>query len=302
MANIFDLPSSFETSIDVSIDACPSSTSPESTNAFPIKGKRKGNKRRRRQKEFYDIIREEVNVFDFFHDEEYQTANRKNAFESDLIPRNQVQQDYFDILRNDAVPIVFAVGSAGTGKTLISCHYAISQLLDEKYDKVIITRPAVSVDEELGFLPGDVQKKMKPWLQPLYDNFQKYVDHAELKQLMKDEVIEICPLAFMRGRTFDNAVIIADEMQNSTSNQMKMLLTRIGENSKLLVNGDMSQSDNPTRNGLHDFISRYRNYKNNKNMHQKDKKDDEIKVIEFADADIQRNPVIETVLTFYNHD
>ena len=135
---------------------------------------------------------------------------------------------------DDNIPIVFSTGPAGTGKTFLACHYAITSFLKGDIEKIIITRPTVSVDEDHGFLPGDLNDKMKPWLRPIYDIFEKYVSHTYMERLIKEESIEICPLAFMRGRTFENCVIIADEMQNSTESQMKMILTRISFGSKLI--------------------------------------------------------------------
>ena len=131
---------------------------------------------------------------------------------------------------------------------------------------------------------------MEPWLKPIYDHFSKYVSMNYLLKLTKENKIEICPLAYMRGRTFDNCIIIADEMQNSTENQMKMILTRIGTNCKLVVNGDLDQSDNK-RNGLRDFIGKYYRYE--------DDSKNKIKIINFDNCDIQRNPIISTILDIY---
>ena len=139
--------------------------------------------------------------------------------------------------------IVLGMGPAGTGKTFIACHTAVEQLKSTKIEKIIITRPIVSVEENMGFLPGSINEKMDPFTRPIFDVLSSSYDKKEIQLLIKKNIIEISPLGFMRGRTFDNAFIIADEMQNSSPNQMKMLLTRIGENSKLVITGDLEQSD-----------------------------------------------------------
>ncbi len=253
--------------------------------------KRKKNKKKNRHN-YQDFIREETNLFEFFNkDTYYQEDNfiEKDSI-TDLVFKNDTQKIYMDYLNEDNIPIVFATGPAGTGKTFLACHYAIKKLLNNEINKIIITRPTVSVDEEHGFLPGDLNDKMRPWLRPLYDNFEKYVNSNYVQKLIKDETIEICPLAYMRGRTFDNCIIIADEMQNSTETQMKMILTRIGFDSKLIINGDLQQSDNK-RNGLYDFINKY----NNSNLDHKNN----IKIVKFDSNNIQRNPIIKTILEIY---
>lgn len=259
-----------------------------SSNSLDIPKRYKKKKKDKNKNDNY--VREDTNIYTLFNQEDISYLPN-DKIDNKIIPRNEIQDKYLTALNDFTIPIIFSVGPAGTGKTLIACYYAIMNLLNNTYDKLVITRPAVSVDEEHGFLPGDIQDKMKPWLLPLYDNFSKYVSPVYIKKLIKDEVIEICPLAYMRGRTFDNAVIIADEMQNSTINQMKMLLTRIGDNSKLIINGDMSQADNPERNGLCDFIERYDKCKLG------DKKN--IEIIRFQNMNIQRNPIIKMVLDIY---
>lgn len=256
---------------------------------------KKKKKRRSKNKYMFDqFIREETNSFEIFNREdcfidEFTKMNiDENNFE--VTPKNEKQEELLSYLEDYNIPIIFTIGPAGTGKTFLSCHYAITSYLKGECDKIIITRPAVSTDEEHGFLPGSLNDKMKPWLRPIYDIFQKYISYNYLQKLIKNETIEICPLAFMRGRTFENCVIIADETQNSTINQMKMLLTRISYGSKLIVNGDLEQSDS-SRNGLKDFINRYR-YTNDNNKTL-------IKIVEFNNSQVQRHNVIKDILNIY---
>ena len=161
-----------------------------------------------------------------------------------LVPRNLNQETYITKLLDPSNVIVFGVGPAGTGKTMLAVLAAIKALKDGSINKIVITRPAVGVDDEKhGFLPGDLNSKMEPWTRPIFDVIQEYYGPKEIKTMIDESVIEISPLAFMRGRTFKNAFIIADEMQNATPNQMKMLLTRIGDESRMAVTGDIQQTD-----------------------------------------------------------
>ena len=261
----------------------------------PKKSGKKKNKNRNKQK-FQQFIREESNIFEIFNhnDDMYQDfSNQKKTYttsSNEIEFKNKVQEEYMSYLTDDNIPIVFSTGPAGTGKTFLACHYAITSFLKGDIGKIIITRPTVSVDEDHGFLPGDLNDKMKPWLRPIYDIFEKYVSHTYMERLIKEESIEICPLAFMRGRTFENCIIIADEMQNSTESQMKMILTRISFGSKLIINGDLNQSDN-RRNGLKDFLNKYE--------HSNDPNKDNIKIVKFKNSDVQRHSIIETVLNIY---
>ena len=159
-------------------------------------------------------------------------------------PKTAGQCKYMLALRS-AKPIVVGTGPAGTGKTMLACHIGIEHIYEAARGKVILTRPIVAADEDMGYLPGDMDKKMEPWTKPMFDIFEKDLSHNQM-----DRCITIEPLGYMRGRTFNNTVIIADEMQNSTPNQMKMLLTRIGENTKLIITGDLEQSDLGEENGL----------------------------------------------------
>lgn len=206
-----------------------------------------------------------------------------------IIPRNLAQETYLELLKNPKKYIIFAIGPAGTGKTMLGVQMAIKQLREGVITKIVITRPAVSVDEEHGFLPGDLNAKMAPWTRPIMDVFEEYYHPREIVTMLEDGVIEIAPLAYMRGRTFKNAYIIGDEMQNATPSQMKMLLTRLGEGSRMVVTGDLNQADRPQENGLLDFVNLY-------------KETDHHKFIDMALFDtnhIERHPVVKEVLSIY---
>lgn len=206
-----------------------------------------------------------------------------------ITPRNFHQDDLLGHLENNNINIVFAVGPAGTGKTLISTLAGIKSMKAGDIDKFVITRPAVSVDEEHGFLPGTLIEKMAPWVRPITDIFEEYYTPDQLEYMMKDNKIEVAPLAYMRGRSFRNAFILADECQLTTANQMKMLLTRIGENCKLVVTGDLDQADRGNCNGLKDFLEKIENVKSNR-----------IKIVRFDHSDIERHPAVQEVLDIYN--
>ena len=206
-----------------------------------------------------------------------------------ITPRNFHQDDLLGLLEKKNINIVFAVGPAGTGKTIISTLQGIKELKANRYDKFVVTRPAVSVDEQHGFLPGTLQEKMAPWTRPIFDVFEEYYSPDQIEYMLNDNKVEIAPLAYMRGRTFKNSYIIADEMQNATDSQMKMLLTRIGENSKLVVTGDLAQHDRGFEaNGLRMFINRL--------MSSQSKR---IKLVNFDNKDIERHPVVTEVLRIY---
>ena len=182
---------------------------------------------------------------------------RKRQKDVNIVPRNFHQDDLLGLIEDMNINIVFAVGPAGTGKTLISTLAGIRAIKQNKIDKFVVTRPAVSVDEQHGFLPGTLMEKMAPWTRPIFDVFEEYYTPDQIEFMINDNKIEIAPLAYMRGRTFKNSYIIADEMQNATDNQMKMLLTRIGDNSKLIVTGDLAQHERGYEsNGLKCFIER----------------------------------------------
>ncbi len=206
-----------------------------------------------------------------------------------IVPRNLSQETYLELLRNPRKYITFAIGPAGTGKTLLAVQMAIKALQEKTVEKIVITRPAVSVDEEHGFLPGTLNEKMAPWTRPIFDVFEEYYTTQEIARMMDDGILEISPLAYMRGRTFKNSYIIADEMQNATPSQMKMLLTRLGENSKMAVTGDLQQADRPVANGLLDFIERF----NTVNQHKA------VALVHFDVKDIERHEAVKEILKIY---
>lgn len=226
-----------------------------------------------------------------YRSETYSTKSGASPKVSPIIPRNENQQKYMNVLETPNPPIIVATGPAGTAKTYLCSGVAMKKLLSGAIEKIIITRPAVSTDEDIGFLPGTLEDKMLPWMLPIYDVFHKFVTPNVVKNMITKGQIEICPLAFMRGRTFDNTFIIADEMQNSTPNQMLMILTRIGENSKMVITGDIQQHDRKyTDNGLKDFLMKLKT-RENKNF----------ELIDFTPEDVVRHPVIKDVLKMYNH-
>jgi len=205
-------------------------------------------------------------------------------------PKNKNQEYYLRILKNEKKKIVVATGPAGTGKTLFAVQNGIRNFLNGTYEKLIFTRPSVSVDEDLGYLPGTLEEKMAPWIRPIYDILYQFISPREVTQLIEDKHIEISPLGFMRGRTFKNTWIVADEMQNSTVGQMKMLLTRLGENSRLVITGDLEQHDRlGEENGLEDFLNKF-----------KGKRSASITSLEFERTDIQREEVVKEVLDIYS--
>ena len=212
-------------------------------------------------------------------------------------PKGYNQQLYVDTLNSPSNKLLFVVGPAGTGKTMFACLKAAELLKSGEINKVVVTRPIVTVDEDLGFLPGNIAKKMDPWTRPLFDLFLEYYTKSELDNLINTNVLEISPLAYMRGRTFKHSFIIADEMQNSSPSQMKMLTTRIGTNSRLVITGDLEQSDRTTDNGLKDILTKFNNYKNN---HAKD--DKMIHTITMNDSDIERSAVVRKIIDIYKGD
>jgi len=172
---------------------------------------------------------------EFYHGENSKviqfSSYRKRKRDVIINARNDRQQDYLDKLFDDKTPMVLSVGPAGTGKTLLAVQAAIQRLKYRLIERIVITRPAVAVEEQHGFLPGSLEKKMEPWTRPIFDVFEEYWSPQQIKGMFDERTIEIAPLAFMRGRTFKNSWIIADEMQNATPSQMKMVLTRMGEGS-----------------------------------------------------------------------
>jgi len=209
-----------------------------------------------------------------------------------ILPKNLTQEDYLALLDDDTKNIVFATGPAGTGKTMLGVLAAVRALKNGDCEKIVVTRPAVSVDEQHGFLPGTLIEKMAPWTRPIFDVFEDYYTPKEITSMIEDGVIEVAPLAYMRGRTFKDAYIIADEMQNATSNQMKMLLTRIGANSRIIVTGDLAQHDRGyDNNGLKDFISLLKTSDTSR-----------IGFVEFKKQDVERHPAVQEVLNIYGDE
>ena len=163
-------------------------------------------------------------------------------------PKTAGQCRYMLALRGNK-PVVIATGPAGTGKTMLACQVAMDHLFDTKGTRVILTRPIVAADEDMGYLPGTMERKMEPWTRPMFDIFENYMSKVQIE---RNVLIE--PLGYMRGRTFTNSFIIADEMQNATPNQMQMLLTRLGPGTKLVITGDLDQSDLGPQNGLQELV------------------------------------------------
>ena len=203
-----------------------------------------------------------------------------------VIPRSKKQKEYVRSLKTNQ--IVISLGPAGTGKTYLAVAVALSMLLEKKVERIILSRPAVEAGERLGFLPGDMKDKIDPYLRPLYDSLYDLLDYDKIQRKIESGAIEIAPLAFMRGRTLKNSFAILDEAQNATETQIKMFLTRIGENSKLVVNGDPSQVDlsNKNQSGLIKSKSILKDIK-------------EISVVNFDHQDVMRHPLVTKIVEAY---
>ena len=225
----------------------------------------------------------EVNIIDF---QPYLPAKKQRV---NIQARNANQKLYLTKLYEESTSIVLAIGPAGTGKTMLAVQFGVKLFQEGKVDRIVVTRPAVSVDEDLGFLPGDLNEKMAPWTRPIFDVLGEYYQKKEIARMLEEGTIEISPLAYMRGRTFKNAYIVADEMQNATVNQMKMLLTRLGEGSKMVVTGDLAQADRLSDNGLIDFC----------NLLKQKEYLEHIDIIEFDARDIERHNAVKEVLAVY---
>ena len=203
-----------------------------------------------------------------------------------VIPRSKKQKEYVRSLKTNQITI--SLGPAGTGKTYLAVAVALTMLLEKKVERIILSRPAVEAGEKLGFLPGDMKDKIDPYLRPLYDSLYDLLDYDRIQRKIESGAIEIAPLAFMRGRTLKNSFAILDEAQNATETQIKMFLTRIGENSKLVVNGDPSQVDLPNKNqsGLIKSQVILKSIK-------------EISVINFDHQDVMRHPLVTKIIEAY---
>jgi phosphate starvation-inducible PhoH-like protein len=244
-----------------------------------------------------DVERERENTLQkqrkIYENIEYLSEKEKQQFEKKMTnPKNISQERYVKLLRDKSKKIVVATGPAGTGKTMFATEFGVRNFLLGNYEKLIFTRPSVSVDEDLGYLPGTLEEKMAPWVRPIFDILYNFITPKEVTNLIEEKVIEISPLGYMRGRTFKNCWIVADEMQNSSVSQMKMLLTRLGENSRLVITGDLEQFDRIGElNGLDDFLNKF-----------KGKRSSSISSFEFQRNDIQREEVVKEVLEIYSGD
>ena len=203
---------------------------------------------------------------------------------------------YESLLSKQNKPRVIAcTGPAGTGKTMLACKHAVDHLANSSFERLIITRPNVSIEEELGFLPGTMEQKMSPWMIPMYEYLEKYTDRNTVRRYIANGVVEIIPLGFMRGRTFDNTFVIADEMQNSTNSQMINLLTRIGHDSRLVLTGDLGQCDlaDGVPNGLEVFTDKFTKYEDKSALNGN------ISHVQMSSDDIQRSEIVRIIVDMY---
>lgn len=204
-------------------------------------------------------------------------------------PRGEAQRTYVEHLNDPKVRVLLGVGPAGTGKTLFACSTAVQELRCKSVHKIVLTRPVVPVEEDIGHLPGTLNNKMHPWTRPIFDILEEFYSVGDIEDMLREGIIEISPLAFMRGRTFKRAFVIADEMQNSSPNQMLMLATRLGEGSKMVITGDLKQSDRCENNGLLDLMTRL------DKVAQKD-----IQLVNFGNVDVQRSSIVSKILKLYD--
>lgn len=221
---------------------------------------------------------------------EVQRAMKVNKRPIEIIPKSVNQEKYVIALLDDATDIVVVTGPAGTGKTYLAMLAAIKALRAGDCERIILTRPAVGVDDEKhGFLPGDINQKMEPWTRPLIDVLHEYYTAKEITHMLDEQIVEIAPLAFCRGRNFKNSYVVLDEGQNTTPNQLKMIMTRIGFNSKIVITGDIEQTDRRTvDNGLLDLQTRLEKGGI-----------PGLQLCKFEVKDVQRHKIIEHVLRLY---
>jgi len=233
-----------------------------------------------------DILNSEKTNVDeiIFHDKEILLYGKHGKPIKAKTPNQKIMVDEFD--KND---LLFAVGPAGTGKTYIAIALAVKALKDKKVQKIILSRPAVEAGEKLGFLPGDFKDKLDPYLQALYDALDDILPPKKLAMLMQDRIVQIAPLAYMRGRTLSNAVVILDEAQNTTVNQLKMFLTRMGENSKFIVTGDITQIDleGGKKSGLVHASEKLNNIEG-------------ISFVKFGEKDVVRHPLVKKIIAYFD--
>lgn len=209
----------------------------------------------------------------------------KNLNVADIRPRSKNQKEYLQSF--DESPVTFGIGPAGTGKTFLACFAAAQWLAQNKVKRVVLVRPVVEAGESLGYLPGDVDEKLAPYIQPLNDALCDMIGAQKARDYVRDKIISVVPLAYMRGRTLNNSFVILDEAQNTTKKQMHMFLTRMGHNSCFVVNGDMTQTDLENQeSGLQDAHARLRHCKG-------------VKFIKFDRNDIVRHPVVQNIVDAY---
>ena len=201
-----------------------------------------------------------------------------------------MQNVYNALLRNPEKSLIVCTGPAGTGKTSVACRHAMEQLKDRKIERLVITKPLVAVEgEEMGYLPGNIRSKMSPWIESYMDLFKDYYTANQIEDLLKKETIRLSPLAYCRGLTFTNSLVICDEAQNTSPAQMKMLLTRIGASCKMVVIGDLDQQDRVGESGLSDFLERYERVVENP----------EVAIVKLNDHDVCRSEVVKFILSMY---
>lgn len=203
----------------------------------------------------------------------------------EINPKTPKQLDYLNIIHSNVV--TFCSGPAGCGKTFLAVAYGSYYLFNNVFKKMILIRPAIEAGERIGSLPGEIDEKMDPYVQPFYDSFGKITDLDNINRYKSNKRIEIIPIAYMRGRTFINSVILFDEAQNSTPQQMKMILSRLGKNSKIIITGDLEQSDISSENGFRDALVRLRDIKG-------------LGMMELSEHDIQRHPIVKEILNRYD--
>lgn len=220
--------------------------------------------------------------------------SRKQITTTCNLQPNPKQKEYIRHMHDPNIPLVLGVGPAGTGKTMFACKVAMEQLIDNRIRKIIITRPVVPLGNDMGFLPGTLEDKMDPWLSPIYDCMKNNITSKSINQMVYNKSIEICPLAYIRGRTFDDAFVIADEMQNSSPNEMKTLLTRVGKGSKVVITGDLEQSDISDKNGLEDILLKIQK------ENDMDIENEFLRLIHFEANDIERSELVKYIIKLYS--